>query len=1784
MKNIFQKLFPVWLLAVASLLSSCRFGVFAGEKKLGELEITSGAAYDFGLIFINASSDQTITLHNRRKGVASQLALDLSQATPFGYKGGAFPGTGGTCDETIAEDETCTLVLSYSPTASGAHTFEGTIGYFDGELTNTLSISLAGSAQTHASLTFDVGALYDFGSVGVTSTATATLTITNGGQVAATSLTPAAPALGGRFTYLDGTFPGTGGTCTATIDAATSCTVIITYTPTATVLSTSAIFLSYETGEGTASLSVDVQGTGVLASLAITDSPFFDYSNVNIGSSSDHTFTITNVGGLAATDIALGTPQLASPYLFKNGAYPGTGGTCGTTLAAGAGCTIVVTYAPIDIGTTTDTIRLIYNDGQAIQPLARQVRGVAVSKANLVISDAPSFSFGTVPINSSNDKTFTVINSGALDATSFGEDATTLTSPYQFKGGSYPGTGGTCGTTLTGGSSCTVVVTFAPTSSGSASDNLRLTYHDSVVTKVAIRPLSGTTTGTATLVFTETPSLSFGTIALGSTTEQTIHLTNSGGVSATAIGQALALSSPFTYKGGTFPGTGGTCGASLIAGATCTLIVEFSPSVSTAFSDAVLVTYNNGATVQTASLPVTGTGSLASLSLSDGPSFSFGALTVSTTNPKSFTVTNAGGVTATGMAAGSPALAAPYGFAGGSYPGTGGTCGATLAASSSCDIVINYIPSVTGTTSDTVRIGYNDGQSAQIATRLVTGTAVTTASLALSDGPTFDFGSQLTTTSTTKTFTLTNSGGSTATALAVDSDTLTAPYSYLGGTYPGTGGTCGTSLAGSSSCTVVVSYAPTTGGVVSDSIRLTYHNGIAAAELVSVDVTGTGILPASLSFSDGPTFDFSGVFVGSTLDHTFTVTNDGQVDATTVAEATPAIGAPFSYTGGAFPGTGGDCGATIAAGTSCTIVVTFSPSALGAASDTLGLTYHDGLLAGRSATRPITGTGVLASIAFDSSATVDFGDIALGAAPVATLTLTNSGGGTATLVGPGAPALAAPFAYPGSGYPGTGGTCGVSLAAGASCTIKIQFTPTTLGVVNDTIRITYFDGQGTQSTTRDVTGVGVDGLLTISDGPTFDFGSAFVSTSVDKTFTVTNSGSGSATGVSEALPNIAAPFRFKDGSFPGTGGTCTGTILASASCTIVVTFTPTSTAVSSTTIHLGYTDGTNSLEATRAITGTGLSVASLIISDGPSFSFGGVYKNSSTDKTFTITNTGGSSATAVASGLPAIAAPFAFKGGSYPGTGGTCTATIAAAGSCMVIVTYNPTAAGSFSSVLSLGYNDGLNSNTAVRVLSGTSVDPAVLTISNGPVFSFGSVNVGSSSTKSFTLSNTGAVAATLLAAGTPALAAPFNFLGGGFPGTGGTCTATLNTASSCTFVVEYTPAGAGTFFDTVNLSFNDGLNVVSASRDIHGSSTGRGELSLAFGAGLGGTRTLMSLGMVTARRAAAGRAVAVQPDGRIVVAGYGQSEQGRDVFTIMRFEEDGSLDVTFGTRGITLLSFGAVGDRAHAVALQPDGKIVVAGYSARTSNDVDFAVARLSVDGQPDDSFGAHGKKIVAVSAGDDRAHALVVMPDGRIAVGGYGAGDFALAILQGNGTTENIFTADLGGDDRAYAMARDARGKILLGGRNGSRAAWIRLSEDGTWEGPARLAEGTTIFGMAVTSSGEIWGVGDTGAGGFAASWDERGRRLRNVAAPAALRSLAVLANQSIAVAGTDAGRFALGMLSPEGAWDLGFGNRGWSLWKDGESAAYGVAVDPRGRLLTVGHSTVDGLSRFAIARFVN
>ena len=238
---------------------------------------------------------------------------------------------------------------------------------------------------------------------------------------------------------------------------------------------------------------------------------------------------------------------------------------------------------------------------------------------------------------------------------------------------------------------------------------------------------------------------------------------------------------------------------------------------------------------------------------------------------------------------------------------------------------------------------------------------------------------------------------------------------------------------------------------------------------------------------------------------------------------------------------------------------------------------------------------------------------------------------------------------------------------------------------------------------------------------------------------------------------------------------------------------------------------------------------------------------------------------------------------------------------------------------------------------------------------------------------------------------------------------------------------------------------------------------------------------------------VALQANGKIVAAGGGAGS-----FAIARYHPNGSLDTSFSNDGKRLTNFKGV-DQAHGVALQGDGKVVAAGYTAdRPRAAADFALARYNRNGSLDPTFSGDGKQTTRFADGDDQAYGVAIQADGKIVAAGGGSlysypSNFALARYRSNGSLDPTFsgdgrrTTDFGGFvDVANGVAIQDDGKIVLAGEDGSSFGFglARYRPNGSLD-PSFSGDGkkTTTFasseaavanGVALQRDGKIVAAG--------------------------------------------------------------------------------------------------------------
>lgn len=181
-----------------------------------------------------------------------------------------------------------------------------------------------------------------------------------------------------------------------------------------------------------------------------------------------------------------------------------------------------------------------------------------------------------------------------------------------------------------------------------------------------------------------------------------------------------------------------------------------------------------------------------------------------------------------------------------------------------------------------------------------------------------------------------------------------------------------------------------------------------------------------------------------------------------------------------------------------------------------------------------------------------------------------------------------------------------------------------------------------------------------------------------------------------------------------------------------------------------------------------------------------------------------------------------------------------------------------------------------------------------------------------------------------------------------------------------------------------------------------------------------------------------IQSDGSIVIGGFSMNAQSESSFTAIRLNSDGSRDNSFGQNGRFLLSLGSLHNEIDAVKVQDDDKILLAGRT-----DFNSIIIRLTSNGLPDNTFGSSGYTITDIAGSDDRYYDVALQPDGRILAAGwvfteFGLTEHVVVRYTGNGSVDNSFNGNgkyivsLGaGGSWANQLMIQPDGMLLIGGQ---------------------------------------------------------------------------------------------------------------------------------------------------------
>ena len=729
------------------------------------------------------------------------------------------------------------------------------------------------------------------------------------------------------------------------------------------------------------------------------------FANQNVGTSSAiQTATLTNTGNVTMIITSLGIIGTNPGDFTQANNCP----VSPATLAAGANCTINVTFKPAATGPRSAGISI--TDDAAGSPHGVSLSGTGALPSITLVPAALAFG-NQVTNTTSGAKTITLSNpgSGTLTISSVAITGANLSEFTQTN---------SCGSSVGPSGTCTISVTFTPATAAAKTASVTVTDNS------AGSPHIVSLTGTGILPFTATPSpLGFGNQGVNSTSAaKTVTLTNN-----TSAAVSISSSAMSGTNAADFTKSATTCGASLASKATCTIGITFTPSTAAAETAALTVTDSAANSPQTVFLTGTGVGqatvSVATLAFGNqGITNTSAAKAVTLTNNTSAAITLSGN-SISGTNASAFAVSAT-------------TCGASLAGHASCTTSVTFTPPTTGAMTATLSLADTASNSPQMVS--LTGTGVQPVTLS---APTLAFGNQgIGSTSAAKTVTITNNN---SVALSFSSIAI-APSS---GDFGQSATTCGASIGAHGSCTVSVTYTPSV--LAAEAATLTFTD-TAGNSPQTVSLTGTGVAQFTLSATS---IAFGNQAFGTTSTaKSVTITNN---TSAAVAISSITIGGtnPTNFTKSATT-----CGGSVNGHTSCTISFTFSPSAAAPYSATVAIAdgaSNSPQSVGLSGTGlvPVSVTPVSLTYASQTVGTTSAAQVVTVKNNLpTTLTVSNI-----TITNP-------------TEFLQSATTCGASLNSGASCTISIKFKPSAIGARSGTLTVN--DSAATSPQTVSLAGTG----------------------------------------------------------------------------------------------------------------------------------------------------------------------------------------------------------------------------------------------------------------------------------------------------------------------------------------------------------------------------------------------------------------------------------------------------------------------------------------------------------------------------------------------------------------------------------------------------------------------------------------------------------------------------------------------------------------------------------------
>jgi hypothetical protein len=1339
-----------------------------------------------------ASPAQTVTVGNIGNQNLTLTSGSFSTSGPFAQT--------NNCPASLAPHATCTVNVAFLPTQVGI--LPGSLNVSsnsNGQATSSVPLSGTGFAGS-AALTLNTAGLVFNPQVLNTTSVGQTVSVTNTGNTVVNiyGLTVA------------GDYVASG--CVVSLNPGASCSVRVTFTPTAAGTRNGTVMLADSTPAATHSFTTTGMGLTPTATLSI-DPSSLSFPDTTVGATSANvTIQVTNTSNANVT----------IDRVFEGGDFRIASTGCVTNLRPAAICSIVVQFVPSATGARSGSITL--KDSAAGNPQVVSLSGAGIATAASATASPASLNFGTQAQNTtSNFLNVTLYNIGNLPF-----DASNVAAS-----GDYQILSNGCTLVLAVGRTCIIQVTFTPTAVGSRSGTLTFTN------------LAGTQTvnlvGTgvaSTLALGFTPSAMTFQAQQKSVTSptQTLWLRNAGTAPITI--------SSITSNSTDYSPNGACVGGTIQPNATCQIGVTFTPSVTGTDNHTLTITSNATGSPQTVALNGSGVATAPAITLNPS-GLAFNNQVISTTSGAQFvTVTNTSASSVTSLS-----------FAHtGDFAIPNNNCTATLTAGASCNFQVSFTPTVAGARTGTVTLT----DSAGTQTVNLAGFGITSSISALLVDTSLTFSSQTTgVTSNQQTITFSNTGTSPFTITSI----------ALGGANPGDFAISSSSCPltpnqfnAMSNCNINVTFTPTAAGARTATITIT---DAAPGSPRTVTLSGKGIAPVQALEIDPPSLLFPPTVntTSSSINPSVILTNTGTAPVTISSITLGGTNSGDFAIGNNCPSPGmlpsGPSGNT------CTVGVTFTPVAAGAGSATLTIVHS---APGSPKVINLSGTGVTPTKTLAvSPTTLVFGPQVTGTTSAQqNITVSNVGNFTVAFTNV---TVTTNYALSNS--------CIGQLPPGSSCNVGITFTPTKTGSVPGTVTITDNATGSPQKVALSGTGITTNQEISLSQTSMF-FDAQTVSTlsppqflyysnqgnttvtissvtitgtefaqnhacdsvqvspgsfcTIRITFTPSTTGTRTATlsiidnapggaspgrqvslsgiGITSAVPEVTltpaslvfatqaegttspaqiinlsntgtAKLTFTSLAVTGTNSgdfaqtnNCGSAVSAGFSCNISVTFSPTAIGARSAAITI--TDNASGSPHTIALMGTGKAGALPVVTLTPtSLAFPNVQLNTtSAPKTVTVKNTG-----AAALNISNVSISGTVSG-DFAQTN-TCTAPVAVGSTCTITVTFTPTSLIDQTGSVSITDN-AANSPQSVP-LTGNGAFAAVFISPTSLTFAGQKVGTASAA-QNITLENYGNTALSI----TGVVAA------GDYAVSSNTCGSSLGIGLKCTIGVEFKPTVTG--------------------------------------------------------------------------------------------------------------------------------------------------------------------------------------------------------------------------------------------------------------------------------------------------------------------------------------------------------------------------------------------------------